>query len=268
MTWFIRCLTLGCVIGSMNDGRCEDWTPPKFPDPKAILREARADTLAKRYELALTKLIWIHEYGLKSAAWQTGNRYPFELTHWERLVGVYPPAMAKLVACRDQLGDRLPQLQGEDLRAMFVDFVAINNFLEDPPETVAVLIKLAQTRPGAARGLFQDAKRALLDQREYQLYAEFVEPEGELTRIKQTYELTTKLPERIRNRPIRPDVLLENHRQRYRIECATLVAVLVLNLRQQNADALAASARETLDDAEMRTIMHAALLGEVPAQAR
>ncbi len=263
-----RCLILGCLIGLIGAVRGEDWTPPKYPDPQAILREARADTHAKRYELALTKLIWIHEYALKSAAWQTGNRYSFALFDWERLALEYPPAMTKLLGCRDQLTDRLPELHGEELRAMFAEVAAINRFLEAPSATVAAFLNIAQTRPKDARGMFQDGKHALLDQREFLLYAEFVEPEGELTRSKRTYEMSMMLPERIKNRPIQADVVAEHHRQHYRIECATLVAVLVLNLRQQDADAIAASARETLDDAEMRTLMHKALLGEVPPRKR
>ena len=38
----------------------EEWTPPENPDPQTILNEAQSDALAKRYEIALAKHIWLH----------------------------------------------------------------------------------------------------------------------------------------------------------------------------------------------------------------
>ena len=35
-----------------------DWSPPRNPDPSAILTEARADVRAKEYKTALAKHIW------------------------------------------------------------------------------------------------------------------------------------------------------------------------------------------------------------------
>src|SRR5688572_11688303 len=41
------------------------WSPPANPDPHVILREAKADTQAGRYEEALAKHVWFHSHALE-----------------------------------------------------------------------------------------------------------------------------------------------------------------------------------------------------------
>ena len=111
----------------------DDWTPPKNPDPSAIMREAKADTARGNYEVALAKQLWYHNNAVKLKPSQSGVRLSFALSNWLKLGEVYPPALEKMRQIRDETENKIRdenrvRVNFED----FHDFVALPQISRGP----------------------------------------------------------------------------------------------------------------------------------------
>ena len=144
-----------------------EWTPPENPDPKAILREATVDAEAGRYEDALAKHIWFHKSALKHQPSQYGVRLSFALTEWQRLGEVYPPALEKLKAIRDENAQALRGTSRD--WELFHDFESINEQFGELEKTAELFRWLDTNRPDIAKGVSDLAQPALIQCKDYVL---------------------------------------------------------------------------------------------------
>src|SRR4051812_26335409 len=78
-----------------------EWFPPENPEPKTILKEAKADTKEMRYEDALAKHIWFYQSAIAFDKALYGVRLSFALNDWWNLALQYPPAMEAMRSTRD-----------------------------------------------------------------------------------------------------------------------------------------------------------------------
>jgi hypothetical protein len=243
----------------LNASAYGDWNPPLNPDPSAILSEAQADTAAGRYADALARHVWFHENALKYAPGMVGVRTSFALSYWADLAAVYPPALIKLKAVRDEAGAAVRT--GSNARKAFYDFAAINRVLKEQALTKELFLWLDVNNPVVARQDFDIAEPALVDAKEYHLCGKYLDPDHSLKQIVWLYRETAK---------IRPGLeeyaaeLREHATKTFSNSVATLVALLVLNDRPVDADRIAAEATKELDDPEFQRELKRARQGEVP----
>jgi hypothetical protein len=134
-----------CFMAGCSRKVAENWTPPENPNPKAILDEAEEDADAKRYENALAKHVWYHQNALQFEPAQYGVRLSFALRAWIELGKSYPPALEKLRSVRDEAGKAVRE--GKRSRDLFHDFVAINKYLEEEDNTMALFLWLDTNNP-------------------------------------------------------------------------------------------------------------------------
>lgn len=222
-------------------------------DPREILKAAVADTQAGRYEDALAKHLWYYENAEKLQPSLSGVRLSSGLRGWYELGCEYPPALAKLRQVRDALEERVAG--GVDIGKRFHDLAAINRTLGEDNRTVESFAKLDAANPHAAQNVIHFAKRALLREEAYELYAKHVEGE-------RNYELIQTAYQGMSDR----DQFSEYARAIYRRDAATLVAILAIAGREDDANQVAALAREDLDDADFHEELDAAQRGEIPKQ--
>jgi hypothetical protein len=252
-TAFILTLMSGSALG--------DWTPPANPNPDKILSEAQDDARAGRYEDALAKHVWFHQNALKYAPAMAGVRLSFALMYWRELADVYPAALTKLKAIRDEAeaGSR----EGSDPRRAFLDAAAINRELGEPGRTKDLFLWLDANKPEVARKTFDAAEPALIASKEYQLCGKYLDPDRQLKRHVDLYRLqkTMAHDEDMKDHATEINQLST---ETFARDAATLVALLALNERHADAERIAAEAVRESDYPALKTMIAKALKGELP----
>jgi tetratricopeptide (TPR) repeat protein len=235
------------------------WTAPENPNPNAILQEAEADNRAGRYEDSLAKHVWFHENALKIQPSQYGVRLSFALSDWIELGKSYPPALEKLKSIRDEDDQKIRMNKAS--RDLFDDFASINDYLEDVDRTKGTFIWLDKNAPAFATEAFDSAKPALIKTKEYSLCGKYLHPESAFARIQDIYERNLKMGKD----PKLGKRVLDYGKKNFSYESATLVALLVVNGRKEEAENIAAKAEKILDDPAFKALLEKAKKGEVPA---
>jgi hypothetical protein len=241
-----------------------DWTPPKDPNPEKILTEAQDDSRAGRYEDALAKQVWFHENALKYAPAMSGVRLSFALGQWLELGERYPPAMTRLKATRDQAEGAVKE--GTDPRHAFLDAAAINRELRDTGRTRNLFLWLDENKPEVARRTYDAAEPALIAAKDYRLCGKYLDPDRQFIRDVDLYR-TTKNMARGEDMKDYAAELEEHSNKMFAQDAATLVALLVLNDRQADADRIAADALKESDYPALKGMIEKALKGELPSPA-
>lgn len=251
--------TLICLVaGSVQGAEAHRWTPPKSPNPQAILLEAQSDARNKRYEDALAKHIWFHENALKIDPALYGVRLSFALGYWVDLGKSYPPALDKLKAIRDNDETRIRK--GHATTALFHDFVSINKSLGDPGRTTRLFVWLDSNDHEYAKDVYDLAEPALVKSKEYKICGSYLDADGAYKRMLGMFRENDRL---IKDARFKKE-LADFGRKSFSNQVATLVALLVLNDRRDEANRIADKAIKEFDAPEFAEQLEKAKKGHVP----
>ncbi len=235
------------------------WTPPADPDPQKILNEAREDACAKRYQDALAKHVWFHQNVLAIQPAFYGVRLSFALSDWYELAKKYPPAMEKLVEMRDKAKRRV--IDGRDIYSSFHDMESINGYLGEDVVTKDLFVLLDKQNPTAAKSVFDLAQASLIQSKAFKLLGNYIVPKRDFTNIKESY----RYHKQIANIPrFGKDHLTYAHKN-FAHDSTTLVAILAVNNRKEEAQEIADLARVEWDNKNFHAALEKALQGIVPA---
>jgi hypothetical protein len=233
-----------------------EWTPPANPDPQQILQDARSDTKALLYDDALAKFVWFHHHALEHNRALSGVRLSFALGYWHELAKQHPPALAAMKHERDDARQKVGDRQNP--RESFADFAALNRELGETRQTRDLFVEVESKDSKLAQQIFSLAKPALIEAKEYQLCGRYLAPQRDLQSEAQLLKLH-------RDRAQQNPLLMNFAVRRFTHEVSTLVALLVINERKDEAVPIADSAKAELDDADFREALEAALAGKLPA---
>ena len=239
-----------------------DWSPPENPDAKAILDEAQRDTAAGQYAIALQKHIWFHHNALKLQPSLYGVRLSFALVYWKTLADQYPPALQALIEIRDTAEKtvRSDAATGDELRNAFHEFEAINKFLNETSRTCNLFAWLDTHKPSAARQFYRLAQTALLRAKEYALCGKFLDP-------KNSYAWSLKRYQEKKNLPSDPKLginMREFGEKCFANEIAILIALMVLNGQDKEAERIGVDALNEFEDADFEETLEHSIKGIVP----
>jgi hypothetical protein len=237
----------------------DDWSPPKDPDPQAILQEAHNDTRAKRYELALRKHVWFHEHALAVNPSLHAVRLSFALSYWLELGRKYPPALTKLKEIRDASQKKV--MAGKETRESFEDLASINEQLGELSKTKEVFEALHAKDPKIAKEVFDLAQSSLIKYKEYKLVGKYISPKEDLASMSEFYRLNKRLAAADASFG---EQQLDFANKSFANDATTLVAILVVNDRAKEANEIATAARAEWDDESFHASLAAALNGVVP----
>jgi len=168
-----------------------EWEPPKNPNPRTILEEARADAKAGRFESALAKYVWFHRHALEVDRAYFGVRLSGALLSWHQLAQSYPPAMEKLKATRDDAAERVIRKgdhKSDDVWDSFADMAAINELLDSDGQTVQVFVKLDRDSPTVAKEVYRAAQPALIEAKRFDLCGKYILPRDSYDEIVSFYQ--------------------------------------------------------------------------------
>jgi hypothetical protein len=247
----------------MSDIDQPAWTPPENPDPRQILREARDDTRAQHYEIALAKFVWFHDHALEWMPSLVGVRGSFALADWLELAKVYPSALTELKKRRD--GSHARVLSGNEAVDAFRDFGSINGKLDDDQATAELFVWLDANRPDEAKAGFRAARDALIRSGYLALAAKHTDSDRDFDRILDSYRRQlASVARRASNDPVYKDIVHLSFGNR----ATTLVALLAKAGRRDEAEKVAALAKAAWKDPDFDEELGKALLGTMPPPRR
>jgi len=237
-----------------------NWTPPQNPNPQSILEEAEADAQAGKYADALAKQVWFFKKSLKYDSGEYGVRLSFALSDWVGLGKVYPPALEKLKAFRDEAEKNVRE--GENVRDSFHDFESINEYLKEDAKTVQLFIWLDSNKPDSAKIVFNRAEPALIKSKEYRLCGKYIDdPDTSFSRNLNLYRKNMELVPK----PGYGGKNLQNFAEKNFInETTTFIALLVVNDRKVEAQQIVDKISKEQNIPEFKDEIQKALNGEVP----
>ena len=248
-----------CAALAAGSQAAETWKAPDNPDPQKILDEAVQDMHAGKNEQALAKLVWFHDNALKYDPALSGVRQSFALADWLELAKAYPPAMDALKRARDEALKAVERVDGADgVFEPFNDLASINRTLGDESLTETAFVELDTNRPEAAQRAFRLAEPALIRSKRYELCAKYVMPDRDWSMARRLYHLGTSGAEG--GNPKRAEFA----EQKFTNEVSTLVALLVVSRRKEEADVIAQKARAEWNDPQFHAAIDSALGGAVP----
>ncbi len=237
----------------------DDWEPSKDTDFHQFLNEAVEDRENNKCEISLAKHIWFHENVLKYDESFYGVRLSFALSEWHELGKVYPKALQCLNDYSDQAEKKIKE-GGYHCREAFHEFVSIKTELNNFRSIVKLFKWLDSNNKKSARITFSLAQPALILCGEYQLCGEYIQPEKNFNDYKLMYEEHIKLSKS----PEFGGDLKEYGDKSFTNQVATLISLLWVNDRQEEAIEIADLARCVRNDPKFSKSIEQALLGIVP----
>ena len=235
------------------------WTAPQNPDPYSILHSAVDDKRDGQYEQSLAKFLWFHHNAVQYERGLSAVRLSFALAYWLDLATVYPPARDAFIRTRDETEQTFVK-DTSDFDA-FHDVASMNHWLGDGIRTADLFETVAAIDQDNAQTLYHIAQPSLIAAGRFHECAPFLEPKERMERAAHCYRISKRHEE---SRPDRGFAVPKLARTHYIREVATLVALLVLNDRVDDARTAYSDALAIIDDDEFRTIIDAAMSGHLP----
>lgn len=243
--------------------REKTYTPVGTPNPQKILQEAQADAKAGKYPEALAKQVWFHENALKYQPNEKGVRLSFALMYWGELSKKYPPALKKLQSIRDESEKTVKKsTAGSEAAEAFKDVAGINRELKEDKKTTALFIWLDKQNPALAKKVFRMAEAALIKSEEYKLYGRYIDADRSYAEIVQTYSMMKSQMKSIKALEKTPMAGVSD--KSFSNRAATLVAVLAITDRKEDADRIATKAAKELNEPTFLAQLDEARNGVVP----
>lgn len=247
-------------IPGQNKEEVSSWIPPETPDPLAIFEEAKEDLKNEDYELALLKLVWFHENACRYGDDYYGVRLSYALDSWYELAQVYEPAAEALESAGSVAKNHV--LNQFDVFDKFHDFESINRVLNRTDDTLEFFLFLHKEDKETAEEVFSLAQPYLLETKQYALCGEYIDPEMNYFVAVEGYKSCIQLS---KNPSGEFDHLAEYGRNTFINEISTLVGLLVVNNREDEAKIIADKALTELDDPDFEISLENALNGQIPA---
>jgi hypothetical protein len=223
------------------------------------MHSAVEDTKSGRYEDALQKFLWFHEASRHETG-MGGVRLSFALGYWMDLASRYPPALDSFIALRDNMEGR--RLANEGDFESFHDVFSLNQHLNADERTIDLFMQIAQIAPSKAQSLYPLVERLLVSDGKYHACAPYLEWQARVDTSILAYELGLEHEASWDEDAVCPPKFARRH---FRDKIATLVALLVLNDRKEEAIKVCDRCLDVLDDEEFRNTLRIALAGHFPA---
>ncbi len=251
----------GCSQGTEDSSLVseEAWSPAEITDPNDVLDEARADRDAERYETALQKHIWYHENALKHRPSLAGVRLSFALSDWQQLANSYPPAREKMQAFRERAEGRVRT--NHDGTDAFIEFAALNRYLEEQDRTIDLFKWLDANNPSLAERVYTVAQPALVEAEEFEICGKYVNGVEQYEWIAQGFRISR---ESAANQSGEEERIQKSARA-FTFQSAQLVAILANTGRTEEAAEIADQALQEWSSDQFVAQLHDAKNGIAPA---
>jgi hypothetical protein len=239
------------------------WTPSENPNPHAILTQARDDTRAEHYEIALEKFLWIHKESMNYRPGFTGVRLSYALEDWKMLSRRYPPALTAMIEVRDETESSIRGGSGSLVE--FAEFAALNRTLNQNTRTIELASWLSDHRPDLAREVLRISARAVESSQDAEAITKHIVVESEAEELLATYHDLARIAEKYPADSMRRAKALEFANYYLATEAQRTAAILVRSGRKDEAKMLADELLQGLQSKELERSLSRGLKGEIPS---
>jgi hypothetical protein len=208
---------------------------------------------------ALTKFLWYHAHALRHEPSQYGVRLSFALGYWLELAAVFPPARDAFIRIRDEAEQAFRDDPAKF--ALFHDVASLNRHLGEGVRTADLFAEVVRRDYAAAQRLYHVAEVDLVAAGRYHACRPFLNGRRRMELASQRYQVSKKHEE---SQPPQKHPFPKLARELYIHDVATLVALLVINGRADDASRAYEDALLVLNDDDFRIILDAAMTGHLP----
>ncbi|PHS03170.1 MAG: hypothetical protein COA78_18930 [Blastopirellula sp.] len=234
------------------------WLPSDNLSPSDVLNSALVDSLEHRWEDALRKFLWFHEAS-RGEPRMEGFRLSFALGYWMDLAAQYPAAMDAFIKLRDDT-EKTYRANSGDFES-FLEVSSLNRFLDNNRRTVDLFMEISRDAPENAMRIYHIVEEALVAEGMYQECAPFLEWKNRMEISISGYKIGLEVEEEFeQDESCSP----KSARKHFQNNTATLVALLSLNTRREEAEQVRELSLAVLDDNEFRIVLERALAGLFP----
>lgn len=262
---FAVLLTATLVIGCGRLGQSpatSSWSPPANPNAHEIYRDAQAAIKSGDHTNALLMLAWFHKNALKYDEALAGVRLSYALGDWLTLGAAYPPALEQLKSVRDEAGQQVKaEADSDACFQSFMDFESINEKLNEDAKTKELFLWLDANKPNQAKQVYALAEPALIKLKDYVICGKYANPEAQYTSALNSFRTTSE----IAKKPNHGKRLQDFADNKFKNEITTLMAVLVLNDRKEEARAIAEKLSKEAGLPDFKSEVEKALDGQMPS---
>jgi hypothetical protein len=179
--------------------------------------------------------------------------------YWLELAAAYPPALDAFKRKRDETETAFRY--NTSCFDLFQDLASMNDRLGDGIRTTDLFSHVAETDHANAQTLYPVAEPYLIAEGRFHACGRFLDPHTRIESAADRYRMTKRFEQTRLQRKIPIPPIARIHFIR---NVATLVGLLVLNNRSEEATTAYNDALNVIDDDEFRTIMDAAMTGHLP----
>jgi len=229
------------------------WVPPEEPSPSEILESAIADTGNGEYATSLAKFLWFHHNALRYEYALYSVRLWVALCYWQRLARLYPPAETTFTGARENAEQAFLQQPSDE--KLFLEAAAFNRAAGNDSRTASLFESVARSNPALVTYVYFKAEPFLVSAGRYELCGPFLQPEKQLFGVTESYRGMMELDEGCATLHFMHHV-------------GTLIALLVLNGRTEEANSIRKSSLSVIDDEQCRSELNAAMTGHLPSASK
>jgi hypothetical protein len=235
------------------------WIPPANPNADKIFNEIRQDFKDKKYQTALEKHVWFHKNALKFNQGMYGVRLSYAIAEWIELGRVYPPALSALQKIRDDSCSEIKSGRGDFY--LFNDISSINEYLHDEDKTALLFVFLKENNANLAKQVYPLAQSSLIQAKKYSICNEYISPKQDIDMANHLLNVNLELAKK----PEFGQQLKKFAEDQYSTSISTLVAIMVVNNRTEEAGLISIDALKHLDSPGFRKMLADAKQGVFPS---
>jgi len=233
-----------------------------YSDPDKVFDEALQAHKDGKYEEALRKHIWFHQYALDYQLSLSGVRLSYALSDWRCLGTKYPDALVALEYFVDKAEDEIKD--GGDIYSIFHDFESINEVLGNEERTIALFEWLDRNDGRLAEKVSNLARQALIDAEKYTLVGKYLDSERELDMQLMQLDVVSNF-----DVPGAKDGEMEAYAyETFSEEIQTMVAILAKNGRLDEIERVSRKVEEKWNNEDFRAQLELARRGVFPERKK
>ena len=185
-----------------------------------------------------------------------GVRLSLSLSDWVDLGDIYPPART-LLRYVANYAKRTLMSDPKDSFSLVQDYISVNRSLERTDQTISLFKLLDINYSGVAAVYFMIFQDELAKQQEFVLYNKYISPDVNFSQMLSNYTRSIDAHKRgIYGEVERRQEMLEFLTKNFMHNISRFEAILIINIREEEAKNVVAKAKLELDSDEFMTLLN------------
>jgi len=241
-----------------------EFTPEHPIDLRQLRSNSNEDIQNQNYAMALAKRIWFHQHALEVNEHYSAVRLSYGLMDWAELGDKYPPAKTLLRNTANYAKHTLMD-NPKDSYPLIHEYISINRTLNRTDQSISFFRWLDTNYPVIASRNFPLFQDVLTKHEQFSLYNKYLNPNVDFSRMVSSYVWSVDANKRgVYGDRERSQEMLKSDVNGFIYNVSRLVAILVINDREDETHNIVKKAKLELASSEFITSLNSALKGNIP----